>query len=102
MADKRKKDAAKKEERPREIVITPSFKVIKAVLLYKEYHNRDEILAVSGEMVRIARESDKFDDYAVAVYKEAHEKLSMLTYEQMCHLIEMLKTPIAQEGEDEV
>ena len=102
MAEKRKKDTPKKEEHAREVVITPSFKVIKSVLLYKEYHNRDEILWVSGEMLRIARESDMFNDYAVTVYKEAHEKLSALTYEQMCHLIKMLKTPIAQEGEDEV
>lgn len=83
----------------KEVNITPSFKVIKSVLLYKEYGTREEVLKVAQTMARTARDNDKFDDKTAAIYLEAFERIQHLTFEQMMALREILK-PIEM-GEDE-
>ena len=82
-----------------EVNITPSFKVIKSVLLYKEYETREEVLKVAQTMARTARDNEKFDDRTAAIYLEAFERIQSLTFPQMMALREVLK-PIDM-GEDE-
>ena len=81
-----------------EIEITPTFKVIKSVLLFKEYETREEVLKMAQTMARTARDNDKFDDKAAALYLEAFERIQCLSFEQMMALKEMLK-PIKFEDE---
>lgn len=83
-----------------EVNITPSFKVIKSVLLYKEYETREEVLKVAQTMARTARDNDKFDDKTAAIYLEAFERIQHLTFEQMMALRDILK-PIDMDGEEE-
>ena len=77
------------QEQPKNAsAVTPSFKVVKSMLLYKEYNSREEVLAISANMARTAKE--KFDSKTAEIYAEAYERLSRLTYEQMRALIEVL------------
>jgi len=75
--------------------ITPSFKVIKSILLYKEYHNKDEVMQVAATMAYTAKTHPKFKDDPKTgeIYQEAHDRLSNLTFEQMIALKEIL-TPV--------
>ena len=75
----------------REIEITPAFKVIKSVLLFKDYETREDVLRMAQTMARTARDNDKFDEKAEALYLEAFEKIQVLTFEQMMALKEILK-----------
>ena len=83
----------------KEVNITPSFKVIKSVLLYKDYETREEVLKVAQAMARTARDNDKFDEKAAAIYLEAFERIQSLNFEQMMALKEILK-PIEMYEED--
>lgn len=75
----------------KEVNITPWFKVIKSVLLFKDYNTREEVLKVAQTMARQARDNDKFSDATAKVYLEAFEKIQHLTFEQMMALKEILK-----------
>ena len=75
----------------KEVNITPWFKVIKSVLLFKDYNTREEVLKVAQTMARQARDNDKFSDEAAQIYLEAFEKIQHLTFEQMMALKEILK-----------
>jgi hypothetical protein len=82
----------------KEVNITPSFKVIKSVLLYKDYETREEVLKVAQAMARTARDNDKFDEKTAAIYLEAFERIQSLNFEQMMALKEILK-PIEMDEE---
>ena len=84
----------------KEVNITPSFKVIKSVLLYKEYETREEVLKVAQTMARTARDNDKFDDATAAIYLDSFERIQHLTFEQMMALREVLKPIEMGEGEE--
>ena len=88
MSEKIEKEENAKEQPQNAAVLPPVFKVIKQMLLYKEYNSREEVLAVSANMVRIAKE--RFDNDIAEIYADAYERLSRLTYEQMCALMEVL------------
>ena len=88
MSEKIEKEENAKEQPQNAVVLPPVFKVIKQMLLYKEYNSREEVLAVSANMVRIAKE--RFDNDIAEIYADAYERLSRLTYEQMCALMEVL------------
>lgn len=75
----------------KEVNITPWFKVIKSVLLFKDYNTREEVLKVAQTMARQARDNDKFSDETAKIYLEAFEKIQHLTFEQMMALKEILK-----------
>lgn len=75
----------------KEVNITPWFKVIKSVLLFKDYNTREEVLKVAQTMARQARDNDKFSDETAQIYLEAFEKIQHLTFEQMMLLKEILK-----------
>ena len=75
----------------KEVNITPWFKVIKSVLLFKDYNTREEVLKVAQAMARQARDNDKFSDETAQIYLEAFEKIQHLTFEQMMALKEILK-----------
>lgn len=75
----------------KEVNITPWFKVIKSVLLFKDYNTREEVLKVAQTMARQARDNDKFSDETAQIYLEAFEKIQHLTFEQMMALKEILK-----------
>ncbi len=83
----------------KQVNITPWFKAIQQVLLYKEYESREEVLKVAQAMARKARDDEKFSDEAAKIYLEAFEKIQELTFEQMMAVKEILK-PIDM-GEDE-
>ena len=88
MSEKIEKEENAKEQPQNAAGVTPAFKVVKSMLLYKEYNSREEVLAVSANMVRIAKE--RFDNDIAEIYADAYERLSRLTYEQMCALMEVL------------
>ena len=94
MFEKIEKEENAKEQPQNTAGVTPSFKVVKATLLYKEYSSREEVLEVSANMARVAKE--KYDDKTAKIYAEAYERLSWLTYEQMCEIKRMV-TPIKEE-----
>ncbi len=74
-----------------EVNITPSFKVIKSVLMYKDYETKEEVLKVAQTMARNARDNEKFSDAVAAIYLEAFERIQCLTFNQMMALKEILK-----------
>lgn len=67
-------------------------KVIKTILLYKEYKSKDEVLYIAATMVKLANEKEEFDDVAIAIYQEAYERLQCLTFEKIQSLIADLKS----------
>ncbi len=75
----------------KEVNITPCFKVIKSVLLFKEYETREDVLKVAQQMARTARDNEKFDEQTAAIYLDAFEKIQHLTFEQMMALKEVVK-----------
>lgn len=75
----------------KEVNITPWFKVIKSVLLFKDYNTREEVLKVAQAMARQARDNDKFSDETAKIYLEAFENIQHLTFNQMMALKEVLK-----------
>ena len=76
----------------KEINITPSFKVIKSVLLFKEYETREEVLKVAQTMARTARDNEKFDDRTAAIYLEAFERIQSLIGFLMRNANEFVRT----------
>ena len=85
----------------REVNITPCFKVIKSVLLFKEYETREDVLKVAQQMARTARDNEKFDEKTAAIYLDAFEKIQHLTFEQMMALKEVVKPLDLGDDEEE-
>ncbi len=80
--------------------IEPYFKVVRSVLLYRDYETREEVLKVAQAMARNARDNEKFTDAQAAIYLEAFEKIQELSFEQMM-AIKTLVEPFPTEEEDE-
>ena len=85
-----------------EVKIEPWFKVVKSVLLYKDYETREEILKVAQTMARTARDNDKFDEATAAIYLEAFEKIQHMTFEQLMALRDIVEPiPAVEEDTDD-
>ena len=83
------------------VKIEPYFKVVKSVLLYKDYETREEVLKVAQAMARNARDNEKFTDAQAAIYLEAFEKIQALSFEQMMAIKTLVEPFPEEEDEDE-
>lgn len=68
-----------------------SLKVIKFILFYKEYNNKDEIMEVANLLLKTAKANPKFEA-TVELYQDALNRLSNpdLTFEHLMALKQIL------------
>ncbi len=68
-----------------------SFTIFEKVLLFKEYKDEKEVLRVAQAMAKVAEKNPDYEPYIKNAYAEAFRKLSLLTFEEMKEIIEIIK-----------
>ena len=68
-----------------------SYKIMNKILTFKEYKNREEVLAVAASMVKLARSNPDYSDEVKNAYVGAFDKLNLLNFNEMKEIISILK-----------
>lgn len=68
-----------------------SYKIMNKILTFKEYKNREEVLAVAASMVKLARSNSDYSDEVKNAYVGAFDKLNILSFNEMKEIISILK-----------